>query len=275
MSDRDSSCVRATSRLAAAGFLALLIAHAAFAQSSSIYGSIVGTVTDPSGAAVAQATVTAVNVGTNISSTAQTDASGFYRIDRLVAGTYSVTAEQAGFTAFTRKGIALTEAQSIRVEAQLQLGSTSERVEIQAETPLLQTESPQISTTLPFSERKYLPTVAPSFFNTLTLSPGAVSSSPNYYVSFNGSTGTQYDYAVDGQSFRDPLAGHNAFIGYFNEWQQDQTISSANNPAEYSQPVVANASTKSGTNCMAAGFGITHREGCRDAAPFLPSGRPA
>ncbi|MGH9666995.1 MAG: carboxypeptidase-like regulatory domain-containing protein, partial [Bryobacteraceae bacterium] len=245
------------------------------AQSSSIYASIVGTVTDSSGAAVPDAAVTVTDEHTNISYSAKTNSQGFYRIDRLIQGTYRVQIAKAGFETFASSGIPLSEAQTVRVDAGLSVGAQTQRVEVVAPVPLLQTESPQISQILPFSVRKELPTVAPSFFNTLTLAPGAVTSTPGYYVSFNGSTASEYNYSVDGQTFRDPFAGHNAFIGHFDEWQQDMTVSSTNNSAEYSQLGEVNVATKSGTNSLhGTGAWYYTSGGLQGRSPFSPA-RPS
>jgi hypothetical protein len=86
------------------------------AQSVSIYSTIVGTVTDSSGGSVSDAMVTATNVATNISVSATTDAQGFYRIDRLVLGTYTVSASKAGFQTVMDQGIHLSSAQTVRTD---------------------------------------------------------------------------------------------------------------------------------------------------------------
>src|SRR5579859_1003743 len=149
--------------LASIAFLCCLRAHA---QSSSIYSSIVGTVTDSSGAAVPDASVTATNENTNIGASAKTNGEGFYRLERLIQGTYRIQVEKAGFKTFVSSGVPVSEAQTVRVNPSLEVGAETQRVEVAEAAPLLQTESPQISQTLAFSIRKDLPTVAPSFFNT-------------------------------------------------------------------------------------------------------------
>ncbi|HLJ13299.1 MAG TPA: TonB-dependent receptor [Bryobacteraceae bacterium] len=230
-----------------------------------------GTITDPSGAAVPDAVITVTNESTNIGSTARSNDEGFYRVERLIQGTYRIQVEKVGFKTFVSTAVPLAEAQTVRVNAGLEVGTETQKVEVVEALPLLQTESPQISQTLPFSVRKDLPTVAPSFFNTLTLAPGAVTTSPNYYIAFNGSTASEYNYSVDGQTFRDPGSGHNAFIGHFDEWQQDLIVSSTNNSAEYSQLGEVNVATKSGTNAFhGSGVGYYTSGGLQGRNPFSP-----
>jgi hypothetical protein len=218
------------------------------AQSASIYGAIVGNATDPSGATVPDLRVTAINIATGISHSATTSSLGIYRIDGLIAGDYRIEAEGAGFKKYIRDGVALPSGQTVRVNVELQVGDIAQSVEVTAEAPLLNTESPQISSTMDWDLRKYLPTANPSLFSTLGLAAGAVTSSDTFYVSFHGSRTTNYDYAINGSSFRSTFAGHVALLGNFNEWLQEQTVSAVNNGAEHGTMASVNATSKSGTN---------------------------
>lgn len=248
---------------------ALALTGIASAQTSSIYGTIVGTVSDSSGAVMPTVPVTVTNVNTNISASVTTDNQGFYRAERLVPGTYRVSIEKASFKKFIREAIPVSEGQTVRVNVGLEVGAVTEQIEVTSQVPLIETESPQISSTMSWSERKYLPTRAPDFFSTLGLNPGATTT--GYYVSFAGSRSTQYDYAVDGQTFRDPYAGHNASIGNFNEWQQEVKTSYVNNNAEYSQLASVNAATKSGGNQFhGSGAYYYTSGGLKGRDPFTP-----
>ncbi|HXJ42625.1 MAG TPA: carboxypeptidase-like regulatory domain-containing protein, partial [Bryobacteraceae bacterium] len=100
--------------------------HYLNAQSVSIYSAIVGTVTDPSGGSVSNATVTATNASTNISISAVTDSQGFYRIDRLVLGTYTLSVTKTGFQAVMDQGIHMSSAQTVRTDFKLQVGSIAQ-----------------------------------------------------------------------------------------------------------------------------------------------------
>src|SRR6476469_9943081 len=114
----------------------LLFACSGWAQVNT--ATILGTVADPSGAAVASATVTAVNEATGYSRSVVTAKDGSYLIPLLPIGErYRVTIEAQGFRSFVHSGIALQINQNARIDAQLQLGNVSEEVEVSSETPLV------------------------------------------------------------------------------------------------------------------------------------------
>src|SRR4051812_17921426 len=109
-------------------FFAVLIASAAFAQTP--VGTITGSIHDPSGASVGQAKVTARNLGTNISREVVSAAEGDYTIPLLPPGQYEVSAEAPGFRRAVRTGITLEIAQTVRLEFGLELGQTSDTVQV-------------------------------------------------------------------------------------------------------------------------------------------------
>src|SRR4029077_7250986 len=110
-----------------------------FVQGQSTYGSITGSVTDPSGAAIADAQVTLTNMGTAEKRTQSTGSDGLYSFVNLNPGQYRVDVEKSGFKHFARPGIAVEVQQSARTDAPLTVGQVSETVEVSSETPLLQT----------------------------------------------------------------------------------------------------------------------------------------
>jgi hypothetical protein len=104
-------------------------------------GSIVGTVTDNSGAAVPGAAVTVTNVDTNITTKTTTDSSGNYVVTPLPVGHYSVAKEARGFKRSLNEGITLNVQDRIGVNVALELGQISETVEVTAAAPALQTDT--------------------------------------------------------------------------------------------------------------------------------------
>src|SRR5262249_12920461 len=116
-------------------FTGLLFALTLSAQTTST--SILGTVTDPSGAAVANATVSALNVNTGIETKTISTASGDYTIPLLDVGEYDVTVISPGFKPETRKGVRLQVNEKVRADFQLQVGSQTERVTVTAEAATL------------------------------------------------------------------------------------------------------------------------------------------
>src|SRR4051794_24974426 len=116
--------------LAVVAMLALS-AHPTFAQ--TLFGSIVGNVTDATGAAVPGATVKITEAGTNEVRTADTNESGNYTISTVTAGTYTVAIEKSGFRGSQSNNILVNQNNVVRVDAQLQVGQQSEKVEVTAE----------------------------------------------------------------------------------------------------------------------------------------------
>src|SRR5436305_10092797 len=104
-------------------------------------GTILGTVTDPSGAVVSGAKVTIKNVNTGLERTTQTSADGSYSVPELPIGTYTVTVTQSGFQTSVTSGVVVDVATERRVDAALKAGQVTERVEVSGEV------QPQVETT--------------------------------------------------------------------------------------------------------------------------------
>ncbi|MBI1895410.1 MAG: TonB-dependent receptor [Acidobacteria bacterium] len=102
-------------------------------------GGITGRVSDPQGAMIPGAAVTITNIQTNTISRTTTSTSGYFEINLLFPGEYSVTAEAAGFKKFVRSGLVLNVAGRLDIPIQLQVGQMAEVVEVTAEAPLLDT----------------------------------------------------------------------------------------------------------------------------------------
>jgi hypothetical protein len=134
--------------------------------------TMIGTVTDKSGAVVVDAKVTATNAGTNLQRAVKTNAEGEYRIEFLPVGEYSVAVEAAGFKKFIHNRVTLEIAQTARVDASLDVGSTGEIVEVTAAAPLVNTSSPELGRTVENAEIVNLPIVNRNLYTLLDLTPG-------------------------------------------------------------------------------------------------------
>src|SRR5260370_5881650 len=110
------------------------------------FGTIVGTVSDPSGATIPGATVTVTNTQTGIARQVKTDQAGDYTVGSLVPGTYSVKAEQAGFGATELQQVDLPVARTVTVNVVMKLGPVTQTVEVQAAAPLLDTANSTVGT---------------------------------------------------------------------------------------------------------------------------------
>ena len=102
---------------------------------------LAGSVTDPSGAEIAGAKVTAVNTGTGLSHESVSDDAGNYLITLLPPGTYNLSVEAAGFRKTVQNNVTLEVSQRARVDFKMQLGQLSETVEVAATAPLLESQS--------------------------------------------------------------------------------------------------------------------------------------
>ena len=140
----------------------------------AFYGSIVGTVTDQSSAAVRGATVTLTNVGTDERHQAPTGAEGAYQFLNLIPGTYRVDVEQSGFKRATREQVEVTVAGVVRADISMQVGDVTQTVEVQATAPLLQTENANLSQVVNSRSVEELPVNGRNILNLAALVPGVV-----------------------------------------------------------------------------------------------------
>jgi Carboxypeptidase regulatory-like domain len=165
---------------------------ACFAQSTNS-GDIRGSVTDSTGALIPGVTVTVLDVDTGVSKDYPTNQDGLYDTSSIVTGSYRLTFTKEGFEKLVRGPISL-EVGFTTVNAQLQVGSATQQVEVTADVPLLQTETSEQSTTLDSKSMSQLPQVTQDWENFMILLPGASgtvggsqgSSNPGQEVAING-----------------------------------------------------------------------------------------
>ena len=138
--------------------LLMLAPHSATAQ--VLYGTLVGNVTDSTGAAVAGATVVATNSGSGIAKKARSDASGIYRLSDLEAGTYKVSISAKTFATAEAVGIVIEPNMERRVDAQLQPESVGQTITVTAAPPELQTDNATVSSELETTQVQTLVTTA-------------------------------------------------------------------------------------------------------------------
>ena len=152
--------------------------HEAMAQ--NIYGSLVGNVTDSSGAAIPGATVTATQTETNLKREVVSNESGAYTIPNIPSGTYQVVVAVPGFQTFTVNDVTVTN-RDVRVDARLSLGALEEAVTVTATAAILQTENAAVQHIANSEQLQTLPTSGRAFQSFMTLMPGVAD--PNYQQS--------------------------------------------------------------------------------------------
>lgn len=143
-------------------------------QAQRYLGAISGAVSDPSGAKIQGATVTATEASTKFSTIVTTTGAGAYNMAALQPGTYTVTVDAQGFRKETRTGIVLTAGQVQLVDFSLAVGTATESVEVSATTALLDTGSANIATTLSNQEVADLPNNGRNPYVMATLAPGVI-----------------------------------------------------------------------------------------------------
>ena len=158
------------SRLACVISLLYLPAHLTAQYSSSIEGIV----TDPSGAVVADATIRVTNEGTAVVRQATTTNLGFYRFVDLSPGLYDVSIDHPGFRSSEQKGVRLAGTEIARVNATLQLGSTNEKVTVEAQVPQVETDEGRISANLTSQDLAELPLNGRNIYNIVAVEPGVV-----------------------------------------------------------------------------------------------------
>ena len=245
--------------------LVLLFASAALAQ--TFRGSIQGTVTDSSGAAIPGARVKVFSAGTGLSRTVPTNDQGAYVAYELPLGSYSVTVEKQGFRTTTLSGVTVSVGSPARADAKLETGEVQEVVEVNADVPLVETTSNNSGGTIDAATAGELPINGGDYTKLLELVPGASSdpvgsteSAGSYGLfSLNGNRGRSNNYLLDGTDMNDGYRNLPS-VNQAGVWGAPSTILpvdalaeipvTGNPEAEFgrSSGATVNIVTKSGTN---------------------------
>ena len=180
-------------------------------------GSIVGLITDSSGAVVPSATVNVTNQATASSRSFETDATGTYLAPGLPPGTYTVEVSAVGFKAFRRSEVVLNVRDQIRVDVTLEVGDVAETVEVIGQVVTLQTENAAVEEVVSGTQVQNLAMNGRNFLQLAALVPGASSRQPSFNtpvgvsananISFNGLRNSQNVWRIDGQENYDRGCG--------------------------------------------------------------------
>jgi len=143
-------------------------------QAQTTYGSIVGTVTDASGAAVPGATISVSNLGTGETRATKSDGAGNFSVVDLVPANYKVDVQKANFKRFERQPVTVAVGATVRTDAALQVGAATETVEVTTQAPLLQTDSGTLSTQVQGEAVTEMPLNGRNTMNLLALAAGVI-----------------------------------------------------------------------------------------------------
>jgi len=227
-------------------------------MAQGLFGTISGTVTDSSGAAVSGASVKVTDIDTGISKVLITNTAGIYSADSLNPGTYRVEAGAKGFKTAIAKGILLEVGANPKVDLTLSPGAVTETVEVTASnTAIVQSQQSDLGQTVNEKNLQELPTVRNVFAGFLTLAAGVSQQKScqgcgdNNNVRINGDRPRTQDYVLDGTTVVQPVFGGQALspsVDSIQEFRIEQNSMSA----EYGKAGggVFIALTKSGTNAF-------------------------
>src|SRR5467141_2985802 len=243
--------------------LVALLCSANAAWGQDVTASITGTVSDPSGAAVVGATVTAKSVERGITYTAVTNDSGIYRIAQLPVGSYELKAEKTGFASVAYPAFVLTLNQVARIDVPLKVGQVTQIVEVTGAAPVLKTEATQVDTIINSATNDNLPLASRNYVQLTLLAPGTVSTDPASFTSgnntdfysgrplINGNREQANNFLLEGMDnnqVSDNLLGYTPAPDAIYEFN----LITNNASAEFGnfQGGIVSASIKSGTNSL-------------------------
>ena len=152
----------------------LYVASLPALHAQTFYGSIVGTVTDPSGASVPEATVRLTSLATAEVRSTQTSGDGNYQFVNLVPENYKVDIEKTGFKHLTRDGVQVEVQATLRIDAAMQVGEMAQTLEVTAQTPLIQADQSSLGTVVDQRKVQEMPLNGRNVLNLVTLVPGVV-----------------------------------------------------------------------------------------------------
>jgi len=161
--------------------------------------ALTGQVTDPTKAVLPQAKVTAINNGTGVQHTTQTNQSGAYVIPSLPPGEYRIQVERMGFRTIIKPDVVLHVQDRIELNFEMAVGSASETVTVTGGAPMVNTTDASVSTVVDQSYVKNMPLNGRSFQDLILLTPGVVTQTPQIATNGGGTLGATGEFSVNGQ----------------------------------------------------------------------------
>jgi hypothetical protein len=268
-------------RLFCSIFLFALACTAVHAQQTT--GAIRGVVTDPSGARVADVTITATNTDTRATQTTKSGSGGNYVLPLLPPGRYDVSAESPGFAKALRNGVLIRITETEVVDFSLQLGSVTESITVE-DVSLVQSETSTEGRVIERQTISALPLATRNFTQLLGLTAGVVADPPNaenvgfgsQNPSVNGSRRGSNNYLLDGNVNNNPMNNEGLGVGIPSvDFIQEFKVLTSMAGAEYGRNAgsVVNVVTRSGTNQFHGNLFEFLRNDKLNARPFFAARR--
>ncbi len=233
-----------SSKCAFAALLCLLLLYTLPGMAQEVSAGMTGRITDPTGAAVASATVSAKDANRGTVWPTATNGEGIYAFPRIPPGTYELRIEAKGFKALVRPGIVLELNQRARLDLTLELGAVSESIEVTGAAPMLNTETTIVGSVLSSNTVTNTPLMSRNFISLTLLAPGVTTTDPSAMNNGQRTTGGGRPY-VNGNRKE---ANNFLFDGIDNN-------ETANNMTAYQPNLDAIAEVKTITNNASAEFG--------------------
>ncbi|HTC66459.1 MAG TPA: carboxypeptidase regulatory-like domain-containing protein [Candidatus Acidoferrum sp.] len=258
MSQDSDLNLRSASRLGLFLLLLAMVLGAPFAGAQSTGGRVRGTVIDSSGAAVSGANLALVNEATNVTINTVSGNNGEYIFLEVPVGTYDMDVAQQGFKRYSRKGIIVNLNEVVNLDIPLQIGGSTETVEVTGTPPIVDTTSTELGAVVNSRSSTQLPLNQRDVYQLLQLQPGVQSQIGNSLffgsdkagvVTVNGGRGRSNNYSVNGGDGNDLFANLPAVQPSPDSVEEFRVITNSFD-AEYGRNsgAVVNVVTKSGTN---------------------------
>lgn len=252
-----------------------------------LYGSLVGKVSDPSGAAVAGVKVVILNKATNLSREALTDAFGSFDFPNLPTGSYDLNAGAAGFSTFVRTGVPVSINNVSRVDLTLQVGAVSETITVGSQAALLQTDRAEVRSEMGARELVNLPVpigrnyqhlfrTLPGFGSLSNSNSAPTNPSRSLIFNVNGVSNASNNTRIDGVSSNNPTVPHTS--AYIPSLEAIEAVNVVTNSFDAENGLAGgaaiNVQIKSGTNDLHGSLFSYHTDQHMKAKPFfLPVGQ--
>lgn len=226
-----------------------------------LFGSLVGNVTDPTGAGIPAASVKITETSTNETRTAQTNDSGIYRITTVAAGTYRIEIAKTGFSGFVTSDVIVNQNNVVRVDARLQVGAQTQTVEVTAESAALETDRADVHAEVGTQSLENLPQPTRTYEGLMQLVPGSTppngqlaggtnNPSKSMEFAFNGTGISGADVRIEGVSAMNPWQVYQTT--FVPSIEAIQNVNVATNATDSEQGLAFGASVnvmlKSGSN---------------------------
>jgi hypothetical protein len=251
--------------------VALLVLTLGICLGQLSVSTIRGTVTDPTGSVIPGATITLVNVATNIERSAKTSENGDFEMPDLQSGTYRLGAAHPGFKSFSADNIIVERNQVRRIDVTLELGQVGTEVSVKANAAVIETDTAKLQSS--FSNKRF--DDAPWIGDgrnpqvVLTTQPLVQSSGGIYNIQIAGQPSSQAQTGIDGH------AGDGTSLqGVSVHFVQEVVTVAGNNSAEFSRIGYYNMITKSGTNQFHGRASYWHQNSALSARNFFDTTKP-